>query len=204
MNKTIDSPGAAKWLFLPMLLYFIISCTKTEVESYPSLYFMVTDSLIGEQRAFGTQHLILHPPVGLLRISDADFSEFQATVHEDTSMFLPTDPLFAGATPYGLFMVVSQVTTGPDGLSVFDDIYTSYLESKYPDCDINRTQFSLNDIHTVQYIIMNQTSVSIKLYCMVDDRCTQVDYFLARDRYMDTAHILEASIGSINRKNEED
>ncbi|MCF7824930.1 MAG: hypothetical protein K9N35_12270 [Candidatus Marinimicrobia bacterium] len=204
MKLPIDSPRVAKWFVIPILIHLIIACSKVEVDSYPSLYFVVIDSLIGEQQTFSEQNIILHPPVGLLKISGEDFSALQATVQSDTSLYLPTEPLFAGGTPYGLYMVVSQVSTGPDNLAVFNDRYAEYLDNKFPDCEINRTQYSLNDFPTIQYIITSRTSVLIKLYCMNGNRCTQVDYFLNREQYTDIAHILESSIGSINRNNKEE
>jgi|GEM_PF-3141274 len=204
MIAPFEDRPVTKWWFITLLTVFLISCSsKIEPESFPPLNFSKSDSLTGVSYSFPDQNIKLNVPKGFMQISNADYEIFNSTVAHDTSLYLGTEPLLAGSTTDNLFLVVSAVSTGAEGLDVFDDNYAIYLGGKYPTSEINRSQFSINGIPTVQYLISDPTTVAIKLYCLLDTKCTQIDYLLPRDRYSSLAQTIEASIGSITHKDEE-
>jgi hypothetical protein len=100
---------------------------------------------------------------------------------------------------------ISKIQEESEVFAYLDDDFLNNLKSISKSENIQKAQFLLNGIKTVQYRIIGNEIINFKLFLKIDTVFYQVDYLIPKNSYNQEIKVIESCIGSIikikNQKN---
>lgn len=178
-------------------------CTSSSDQDFPAITFHVNDSLL----ATNTQKvgsLILRIPQNWQIPDSASLKEFAAVLSMDSSAFLKQTLETIASASDGSALLIFGLPYSVDRLkNLLGDPFNSQLEIIFETDAINRSQFSVNEIPVIQYLITGKKFVALKLFLMLPDQCQELDFFIPINRYSTQIRTIESTVGSITKLKQE-
>jgi len=164
--------------------------------NFPSIKFDVQEELLSEIYYIDGEEFSFRVPKRFSSVSDSDFTKLKTFLINDSTAYFPIVLLNAFVTKSGMSCIVSKINKK----NVFNKLNKNYMEilkNNFNTDNIIRGEFSIHNIKVIQYTISSKEIVGFKLYCFINNKYYQIDYFLPVSIYEEESKGIESSIGSI-------
>jgi hypothetical protein len=178
----------------------VVSCSR---EPNDELVFHIDDTLLGDPYSNETLGITFRPPLGWSAMPESGLAEIQSRLSGklDIDEQIRIEPVqFFLDQKAGCFCCLSWLKD-PGG-SPFSPLllgrYGEVLGRKFPEAQIREARFRRKAFEFVQYLIIGQETVSLKLIAFGrKDEAFQLDYIVPATAYHQNAKMIESSIGSL-------
>ena len=186
----------------PILL--VLTCSPTAEPDYLPVEFSVNADLLGESFYSHLLSFSIDYPLEVQVVDSAEKLNFQESIRADTNAYFKIDLLDMNHSSRGMVITVSIIDSIETVSKILNDHYLEQLKTTFNTQAIKRNQVSINNIHTVQFIVTSEEYINIKLFMLLKPSIIQVDYFIPDHQYYELLEQIESSIGSISHKKKEE